>query len=121
MVYVCAVFYVVQTFATIGYGSYVGDTVREYIFSMFLLFLGIVVFSFCYEKTKAVIASFNEAWRREKEEEDELETWSNMIERNVINHKDVVKIELLREIQAVLNYKVDEDWQKFFIDNEHFK
>ena len=67
-IYVCAVFYVVQTFATIGYGSYTGYTVREYIFSMFVLFIGTVVFSFSYEKTKAVIASFTEASRREKQE-----------------------------------------------------
>ena len=67
-IYICAIFYVVQTFATIGYGSYYGYTVREYIFSMFLLFLGTVVFAFAYEKTKAVISSFNEAHRREKQE-----------------------------------------------------
>jgi len=50
-----------------------------------------------------------------------LETWLNTIERNVINHKDIVQIDVLRELQAVLNYRVDEDWQKFFIGNEQFK
>lgn len=44
-----------------------------------------------------------------------------MIERTIISHKDVVNVNLIHRIQAVLNYRVEADWQELFIDNEQFK
>jgi len=67
-VYVCALFYVAQTFLTIGFGTYYGYSAREQIFSMFLLFCGIILFTFSFEKVKIIISSFNEAEKIEKEE-----------------------------------------------------
>jgi len=67
-VYVCAFFYVAQTFSTIGFGTYYGYSVREYLFSSFLLFGGLIMFTFSFEKVKAIIVSFNGAEKIEKEE-----------------------------------------------------
>lgn len=67
-VYVCSLFHVAQTFATIGYGNYYGFSTREYLFSIVLLFLGILLFVLSFEKVKSIIGSFNEEEKRENEE-----------------------------------------------------
>ena len=67
-VYVCSIFHVAQTFSTIGYGNFYGFATREYIFSIALLFLGILLFVFSFEKVKSILGSFNEEEKRENEE-----------------------------------------------------
>jgi len=44
-----------------------------------------------------------------------------MIERQVVDYKYVVDSRLLSKITATLNFKVEEDWQKLFLNNEQFK
>lgn len=66
--YLNSLVHIAQTLTTVGYGSYFGFTVREYLFSMFVLLFGIIVFTFAFEKTKSIIASYNEADRREQQE-----------------------------------------------------
>jgi len=44
-----------------------------------------------------------------------------MVEKQVILFKDVVDMRLLNEITSILSFKVEEDWQKFFNNNEQFK
>lgn len=67
-VYVCSLFQVAQTFSTIGYGNYYGFATREYLFSIVMLFFGILLFVFSFEKVKSIIGSFNEEEKRENEE-----------------------------------------------------
>ena len=64
--YIHSLVHIAQTLTTVGYGSYFGFTVREYLFSIFVLLFGIIVFTFVFEKTKSIIASYNEADRREQ-------------------------------------------------------
>jgi len=51
----------------------------------------------------------------------ELNSWLKMVEKQVILFKDVVDMRLLNEITSILSFKVEEDWQKFFNNNEQFK
>lgn len=39
----------------------------------------------------------------------------------VIDYKDIINDPLLDKAKAILNYRIDEDWQKFFLKNEQFK
>src|SRR5688572_5733459 len=64
-IYISSLFHIAQTFATIGYGNYFGYTTREYLFSLVLLFFGIILFVLAFEKVKSIIGSFNEEERRE--------------------------------------------------------
>lgn len=43
-----------------------------------------------------------------------------MVERNVIEQKDIVDDELLKEVEAILSYRIDQDWQKHYLNNEQF-
>lgn len=67
-VYVASIFFVVQSVLPVGYGSAVGFTWREYLFSTGMEFFGIFMFTACFEKIKSIIASFNRADLIENEE-----------------------------------------------------
>ena len=44
-----------------------------------------------------------------------------MIQRTIFKHKDVINMDLIHEIQATLNYRVQADWQELFLGNEQFQ
>ena len=58
--YVLGIFQVVVTLTTVGYGTYTGDSVREYLFCMVLEFFGELFFAFLMYKLTTAVASFNE-------------------------------------------------------------
>lgn len=60
-IYVTSLFHIVQTVTTIGYGNSTGYTLREDVYSLVLMFIGLLMFAFVFEKMKAIIKSLNEA------------------------------------------------------------
>lgn len=65
-IYISSLEHIAQTLTTVGYGTFYGFTARELLFSIFILLFGIIVFTFVFEKTKSILASYNEADRRQK-------------------------------------------------------
>jgi len=120
-VYLSSLVFASQTLTTIGYGSPTGYSNREYLFCIALLFFGLLTFTYFYEKVKTIITSLNEAERIENQEVIELDSWLNMIERNIVNNIDVVNDLLIRSFKQVLHHKIDQDWQEMFVDNEQYK
>lgn len=67
-VYLDGFFYIAQTLSRVGYGAFTGHSNREYMFSLFLLIIGLFVFSFLFEKTQSIVRMFNETERRESQQ-----------------------------------------------------
>lgn len=60
-IYVTSLVHIVQTVTTIGYGNSTGYSLREYVYSLVLMFIGLLLFAFVFEKVKDIIKSLNEA------------------------------------------------------------
>lgn len=80
--YIYAIYWVLQTITTVGYGDYPGHTQKEYIFSMALEFIGLTFFSF-------MMGSINNMLKRSDTFEDLIESklnsldlWIKKIERS---------------------------------------
>ena len=58
--YILGVFQIVVTLSTVGYGTYTGNSVREYLFSMMVAFFGELFFAFLMYKLTTAVASLNE-------------------------------------------------------------
>ena len=53
--YITSIYWVVTTLTTVGYGDFYGHTSREYIYTMFVEFLGIAVFSMIMSSVQQII------------------------------------------------------------------
>ena len=58
-VYVSAVYWVITTLTTVGYGDYKGYTTSEYVFQLIVEFLGIGVFSYLMGSINNLISQEN--------------------------------------------------------------
>lgn len=67
-IYVASFFHVVQTLTTVGYGNTPGYTAREDMFSLVLMFVGLLMFVAVFEKVKGIALSLGEAEKLENEE-----------------------------------------------------
>lgn len=52
-----AIYWVITTLTTVGYGDYKGYTKQEYIFQMVVEFLGIAVFSYLMGSISGLVSS----------------------------------------------------------------
>lgn len=81
-IYVTAVYWVITTLTTVGYGDYKGYTPTEYLFQMVVEFLGIGVFSYLMGSINTLVASESTLQEAIDERMEEIETWLRKLEKS---------------------------------------
>lgn len=57
-VYISALFYVVTTYGTVGYGDIISTNVGEMVFTMFLSVFGVIQYGYSVQKMKSWVETF---------------------------------------------------------------
>ena len=74
--YMIGLFQVTVTLTTVGYGTFEGNTLREYFFSMGLELFGIMFFAFLMYKLRSTVKSLNEFEMKYIEEVENMQSIS---------------------------------------------
>lgn len=80
-VYITAIYWVITTLTTVGYGDYKGYTPTEYAFQMLIEFLGIGVFSFLMQAISALFSSDITIQDIIDDRKEEIEDWIRVLEK----------------------------------------
>ena len=80
-VYVLAVYFIVTTLVTVGYGDYKGYTPTEYLFQMMLEFLGIGVFSYLMGSINSLVSSETTLQDIIDDRVEKVENWLRQLEK----------------------------------------
>jgi len=80
-VYITAFYWVITTLTTVGYGDYRGYTSTEYVFQMFVEFMGIGVFSFLMNSINSLFGSETQLLDIIDRRIEDVETWLRNLEK----------------------------------------
>lgn len=81
-IYVKAVYWVITTLTTVGYGDYKGYTPMEFIFQMVVEFLGIGVFSYLMGSINTLVATEITLQEVMDDRMEEIENWLRKLEKS---------------------------------------
>lgn len=76
-----AIYWVITTLTTVGYGDYKGYTKHEYIFQMVVEFLGIAVFSYLMGSISGLVSSEGNLQMIVDERMEDIEGWLRKLEK----------------------------------------
>jgi hypothetical protein len=74
-VYIRAVYFIITSLATVGYGDFKGSTTNEYMFQMALEFIGIAFFSLLMGSINNILVQESKLQDIMDEKIEELEIW----------------------------------------------
>ena len=80
--YVASIYYVMTTFATVGYGDFTGSTNQEYIFTMITQFLGIGFFGYVIGNISTMIGQIDSIQELQALEEEQQSVWQIKLDRS---------------------------------------
>ena len=80
--YSTAIYWVITTLTTVGYGDYKGYTVTEYGFQMIVEFLGIGTFSYFMGSINKLVATEYQLQEIIDERNEEIEQWLRKLEKS---------------------------------------
>lgn len=121
VIYVCSLYFMVQTIVSIGYGDVVGLTTREYLFCIAVLFFGVLGFAFMFGKIEAAINLYNDINLRQDKQKEDIETWMRTVEANIEEHLNCRGEMMMALVEAKLTQASSQDWQSSIGVNKHFK
>mmetsp|Transcript_23910 Transcript_23910/g.16887 ORF Transcript_23910/g.16887 Transcript_23910/m.16887 type:complete len:114 (+) Transcript_23910:441-782(+) len=74
-IYICAIYWVVTTLTTVGYGDFKGYTTEEYLFNMAVEFVGIAFFSFIMGSINNILVMDNGSEDEIEEKIEQVDVW----------------------------------------------
>ena len=80
--YVAAIYWVMTTFATVGYGDFSGSTNLEYLFTMVVEFLGIGFFGYIIGNISTMIGQIDSIQELQELEEEWQSVWQMKLDRS---------------------------------------
>ena len=80
--YIFSFYWIFEVITTVGYGDYSGKTSNEYIFSIFLEFLGLTFFSFLMGSINGIFSTSDNFDDLIEEKLDSLDMWIKKIEKS---------------------------------------
>jgi hypothetical protein len=94
--YMRSLYWTAVTFSSVGYGDITGKTTQEYIYSMFVEFLGIMCFAYFMGSLTSLISAYQSKQEKTMSRENELTQWLIFVEDHVDD----------KETQIALNGKI---------------
>ena len=97
--YMRSLYWTAVTFSSVGYGDITGKTTEEYIFSMFVEFLGIMCFGYLMGSLTSLLNSYQAKKEKIRYRENELTKWLIFVEDQIQNKEVQDKIS-----ESITNY-----------------
>ena len=101
--YMRSLYWTAVTFSSVGYGDITGKTTQEYIYSMFVMFLGIMSFGYFMGSLTSLISAYQTKQEKIRYRENELTQWLIFVEDQIQDKK--AQIELNEKITNYFNHK----------------
>ena len=101
--YMRSLYWTAVTFSSVGYGDITGKTTEEYIFSMFVEFLGIMCFGYLMGSLTSLISSYQTKQEKIRCRENELTQWLIFVEDQIEDKK--TQKEINESITKYFNHK----------------
>ena len=105
--YVASLYWATVTFTSVGYGDIVPKTVPEYIFTMFIQFLGIMVFAYLMGNVNTYIANIDKKKNDLHKRENKLDSWIFELDRNY--PEKVMPAHIQKEIRDFYKFQWEND------------
>lgn len=85
--YMRSLYWTAVTFSSVGYGDITGKTLEEYIYSMFVEFLGIMCFAYFMGSLTNSLSEYMSKKERINYRENELNKWAIWVEQQIVDPK----------------------------------
>ena len=103
-------YFALTTLTTVGFGDFSPQNDYEKIFSIFIMILGVAMFSFVMGSLTDLITSYDKYLGKVVHKEAELQNWINLLTK--FTKREVIDSELLTKIENHFNY--------FWINNRNY-
>lgn len=81
-IYIAAIYWVITTLTTVGYGDYTGYTEEEYLFEMAVEFIGIGFFSFFMGSINSILVLESKLQDIIEEKMEDLDIWLRKLDKS---------------------------------------
>ena len=117
-IYIESIFFIVETFSTTGYGDVVGFSTQEYMYQIFTILFGIILYGILNSGMRFLVFQFGLIGKISNKKLDDIKFWLHSLTRN--NLTSIPK-SILINIDNLLtgNLKINSD--DLFRNNEFFK
>lgn len=105
--FIASLYWTTVTFTSVGYGDIVPKTVPEYIFTMFVQFLGIMVFAYLMGHVNTYISNIDKKKNAIHKRENELDRWIFELDRNY--PQKVMPVNIQKEIRDFYKFQWEND------------